>query len=129
MKVLLDTHALLWFALGDDRLPERARDTIDITANGVLVSAASAWEIATKHRIGKLPEAGPFVPDWQVTLEKLQFEDLPVTAEHALRAGLMTLANRDPFDRMILAQALLENAVVVSNEHAWDVTGVQRVWT
>ena len=126
--MLLDTHALLWFALGDERLPQPAYDAMDVTSNEVLVSAASAWEIATEHRIGKLPQAEPFVRDWYGTLNRLKFRDLPVTAEYALRAGRLTIVNRDPFDRMILAQAIVEGAAAVSNERAWDAAGVTRVW-
>lgn len=129
LKLLLDTHALIWFAIGDTRLPQAAREAIEDPLNVVFVSAASAWEIAAKHRKGKLPQASVLVASWATILTTLDLIDLPITSAHAIRSGSIRLANADPFDRMIVAQAHLDGLVVVSNETEWDATGLVRLWT
>ncbi|MDR7035392.1 PIN domain nuclease of toxin-antitoxin system [Methylobacterium sp. BE186] len=92
------------------------------------MSAASAWEIAAKYRKGKLPEASYLVAHWAEILEACGIVDLAVTSRHAFRAGLLTLANADPFDRMIVAQAQSEDLVAASNEADWDHLGIVRLW-
>jgi len=101
MHVLLDTHALLWWLSGDTLLTKSARKTIADTKNGVYVSAASAWEIATKVRLGKLPTAVDLVSDFDGLLARELFQTLSISAEHAIRAGLLPGPHRDPFDRHI----------------------------
>ena len=128
MRVLLDTHALLWWLSGDAALPPHARTVIGDPDNEVFVSAASAWEIATKHRLGKLPGAGPLAVDFAREVEAQGFLPLPITLAHGQDAGALSLLNRDPFDRMLVAQALAERMVLVSNETAFDAAGVVRVW-
>jgi PIN domain nuclease of toxin-antitoxin system len=128
MRVLLDTHAFIWAALGNDRLSERARKTVEAVATEVFVSAASAWEIAVKVRLGKLPGAEVLaadLPDW---LTNLGFQGLPVTVEHGQRAGFLPGDHKDPFDRMLIAQAQAENLVIVSNEKIFDEWHVPRIW-
>lgn len=126
MRLLLDTHALLWWAEDNQALSGKARRAMK-AAEDVYVSAASAWEIATKVRIGKL--------SWQAELGTVtayvlgqQFRQLPVSFEHAERAGGLQIANRDPCDRMLVAQALLEDMTLVSNETSFDASGVRRLW-
>ncbi len=97
-------------------------------ANTVLVSAASAWEIATKVRIGKLPGAVALVADFEGLLVREGFETLAVSVDHAIRAGQLPGAHRDPFDRMLVAQALAENVPLISNEVVFDSFAVRRVW-
>jgi PIN domain nuclease of toxin-antitoxin system len=92
------------------------------------VSAASAWEIATKVRLGKLPIALDLAHDFTAHLERERFETLPVSAEHGIRAGLLPGPHKDPFDRMLIAQALAENLAIVSNDVVFDGYGVKRVW-
>ena len=128
MRVLLDTHALLWWLAGDDALPATARALIADPANEVYVSAASAWEVSTKHRLGKLPGAGPLAVDFAREIEQQGFLPLPITLAEGQDAGALTLALRDPFDRMLIAQALAERMVLVSNETTFDAAGVVRVW-
>lgn len=128
MNVLSDTHALIWYLSGDRSLPPGPRGLFDDDANEVYVSAASAWEITTKHRLGKLPEVNPFADDVQAMIVKHGFIPLPVTMAHAELAGRMAGAHRDPFDRMLIAQALLENLTLVSNETRFDAFGVRRLW-
>jgi PIN domain nuclease of toxin-antitoxin system len=128
VRLLLDTHALIWFLQGDERLPPKAREAIEDADNDVYVSAATAWEIAAKYRKGKLQEAAFLVSDYRNILQEQEMIDLPVNSQHALRSGLLELKNGDPFDRMILAQALIENLVAVSIEEEWTTHGVIRLW-
>lgn len=127
MRLLLDTHALIWFLLGDKKLPPKSRELI-ANADEVFVSAATAWEIATKYRKGRLPEAVFLVADYRTILRDQELIDLPVNSQHALRSGLLGLQNPDPFDRMILAQCLTEDLIAISVEQEWDDHGVVRVW-
>jgi PIN domain nuclease of toxin-antitoxin system len=94
----------------------------------VFVSAASAWEIATKVRVGKLPGLESFAVEFPSRVEQLGFKKLPVTVEHAQRAGLLPGAHRDPFDRMLIAQAKAENMAIISNERLFDAWHVRRIW-
>jgi PIN domain nuclease of toxin-antitoxin system len=98
-----------------------------LSAGGV-VSAASAWEIATKVRIGKLPQAAVFSAEMPRRVEMLGFSPLAVTLEHALRAGQLPGPHKDPFDRMLIAQAQAENLPLISNERVFDAYGVRRIW-
>ncbi|MBP6583809.1 MAG: type II toxin-antitoxin system VapC family toxin [Chromatiaceae bacterium] len=126
--LLLDTHALLWWLDGDHNLSQPARQSIGDAHRVVFVSAASAWEIATKVRIGKLPGAVYVAENFAQILEAHAFQQLPMGVEHARRAGLMPVAHRDPFDRMLIAQAQIEGLILVSNETLFDHFGVQRLW-
>lgn len=126
--LLLDTHALLWWLDGDHNLSQPARQSIGEAHRVVFVSATSAWEIATKVRIGKLPGAVYVAEYFTQILEDQAFQQLPMGVEHARRAGLMPVAHRDPLDRMLIAQAQIEGLILVSNETLFDHFGVQRIW-
>lgn len=128
MKLLLDTHALLWWLAGDLRLSERTRARIADAGSEVYVSAASAWEMATKARLGKLPNADFLVHQLTDYLSHQGFLGLDISVEHTQRAGSLPGAHKDPFDRMLIAQAQAENLVLVSNESVFDRYGVQRLW-
>ena len=128
VRLLLDTHALLWWFAGDEQLPAAARRAIADDANDILVSAASAWEIATKHRLGKLPEAGALALDVGGGIVSQGFEELAITVADGERAGRLPGPHRDPFDRTLAAQALDRNLVLVSNDTAFDHYGVRRLW-
>ncbi len=128
MRLLLDTHALLWWGHQDRRLGARAIAEIGRDSNDVFVSAVSAFEIATKFRIGKLPEAYRLAHDFEREVQQEGFELLSMTAMHARVAGGMSFAHRDPFDRILIAQAQMENMALVSNEAVFDAYGVQRLW-
>lgn len=128
MLVLLDTHALLWWLADDPSLSRRARAAIADVTHGVLVSAVAAWEIATKVRLGKLPTAADLAADLASIVDAEGFEILPISGDHAIRAGLLPGSHKDPFDRMLIAQAQAENLVLVSNEQAFDAYGVRRIW-
>jgi len=128
VRLLLDTHTLLWWLAGDRQLPRRARDAIADNDNAVFVSAASAWEISTKHRLGKLPVVGPLMTDFGAIVAGQGFEALDITLDHGLRAGMLPGPHRDPFDRMLVAQAQAGNLAIVSNDEAFDGFGIIRVW-
>lgn len=128
MQALLDTHALLWWLSDDARLTNSAREIIAEGRNVLFVSAASGWEIATKVRLGKLPSAADLVADFPGRIDREGFQILAITGEHAVRAGLLAGAHKDPFDRMLIAQAQAENMPIVSNERLFDTYGVRRLW-
>ncbi len=128
MRVLLDTHTLLWWLDGDRRLSRTARNRMADPDNIVLVSAASAWEITTKARIGKLPGALAVAEDVAGAVAGQGFSALDITIFHAQRAGRLPGGHRDPFDRMLIAQAQLEDVPIVSNETIFDGYGVTRIW-
>ena len=114
MRILLDTRAFLCWLAGSPRLVETARRAIADDDNDVLISAASAWEIATKYRLGKLPEADALASDIRAAIAGQGFEELPVSVGDAQRAGRLTGSHRDPFDRMLIAQALAHDLAIVS---------------
>jgi PIN domain nuclease of toxin-antitoxin system len=128
MNLLLDTHALLWWQTNDERLSNRARALIGDEMNEVFVSAASAWEIATKQRLGKLDE----VPDAASRFAELVaadgFAHLPITYMHSLRAGGYQIAHRDPFDRILAAQSELEHLLLVTRDSAFELFACKTVW-
>jgi PIN domain nuclease of toxin-antitoxin system len=128
VNVLIDTHVLIWYYDNDRRLSKRAIEIIDDTSNRVLVSAATAWEIATKFRIGKLQDARLLVQDLSKLLDAWQFERLPISLDHGHRAGLLEGAHKDPFDRMIAAQAIVEDLSIVTVDPALAALGAKVVW-
>jgi PIN domain nuclease of toxin-antitoxin system len=128
VRVLLDTHALIWWMTTDSHLSQSARVLIEEKNNTSLVSAVSAWEIATKVRLGRLPAAAGLVENFASDLAQQRIDILAVTAEHGIRAGLLPGPHQDPFDRMLIAQALAENVPIVSNDRALDGYGVRRLW-
>lgn len=128
VKLLLDTHAFLWWLDGDASLSRHARSAISEVSNDVFVSAASAWEISTKHRLGKLPGAALVAADIGAAVEGQGFLALPVSLRHGQAAGALPGSHRDPFDRMIVVQAMLEDMTLVSNERLFDSFGARRLW-
>ena len=128
MRALLDTHALLWWLSDDPALTRAVRKIIADTKNTLVVSAASAWEIATKVRLGKLPTGANLAADFTGYIEREQFQLLSISVEHTLRAGLLPGSHRDPFDRMLIAQAQAENLPILSKEVIFDGYGLRRIW-
>ena len=128
MRILLDTHAFLWWLDGDRRLPKAMRALIADEANAVLVSAASAWEIATKARLGKLPGALDVAADIGGAVASQGFLALSVAILHAQRAGGLAGPLRDPFDRMLIAQSQIEDLPLMSVEPVFDAYNVGRLW-
>ena len=128
MRLLIDTHALLWHLSGDERVSSEARALIADPLNKVLVSAASGWEITTKYRLGKLPQAALIAQDVEGTLTRLGYELLNITMHHAQHAGALPGNHRDPFDRMLAAQAQIEGIAIISGDGAFDGFEVRRLW-
>lgn len=129
MRLLLDTHAFLWWVFADPKLSRAARTAIsDEAQNSVFVSAASAWEITTKYRIGKLSGARVVAEDVSGVITAEGFNPLAVSVLHAERAGGLAGDHRDPFDRMLIAQAISEDLSLVSNERVFEAYGVKRLW-
>ncbi len=128
MKLLLDTHTFIWRAVGSSHLSRRASRAIDDRSNTILVSAASAWEVATKHRLGKMPDGEPIVLRFGATINDLLAEPLPMSVEHSLLAGQFPSSHRDPFDCMLAAQAAVEGAVLVTADPAFADFPVTTYW-
>jgi len=128
LRALLDTHALLWWLSDDPALSQRARKFIAETKNTLIVSAVSAWEIAIKERLGKLPSATDLAADFSGFMEREGFGLLAISADHGIRAGLLPGPHKDPFDRLLVAQAQAENIPIVSNEASFESYGVRRYW-
>ena len=128
MRLLLDTHALIWALAGSRRLSRTARDAIAAPENEILVSSASAMEVATKVRLGKLPEAETLARDFEGALALADYVGLPISISHAAQAGRLAIAHKDPFDRLLIAQAQVERVPLVSNEELFDAFGVERIW-
>ncbi|MFM8495943.1 MAG: type II toxin-antitoxin system VapC family toxin [Planctomycetia bacterium] len=128
MRILLDSHAFLWFILGDQRLSDRARSAIATADTDVLVSPATLWEMAIKVRLGKYALPEPFGPFMESQLAANRFRLLPIEVRHAAILASMPFHHRDPFDRLIVAQALAESIAVVSVDAVFDLYGVARLW-
>jgi PIN domain nuclease of toxin-antitoxin system len=128
MRFLVDTHVLLWWLADDPALPASARRRIEAPDNSVVVSAASAWEIAIKYQLGKLPEAASLLSDFGGYLDNERFDPLPMSLDHAVRAGLLPGPHKDPFDRMLIAQAQAEGLALMSNDVVFDGYKIARLW-
>jgi PIN domain nuclease of toxin-antitoxin system len=128
VRFLLDTHTLLWCFNDSPSLSPRARRLIEDGSNEILVSAVSGWEIATKVRLGKLPTGEELVGELDRYLAQLGCDALPISLDHAVRAGGLVGEHRDPFDRMLIAQAQIENLSIISNDRIFDAYHVKRVW-
>lgn len=128
VKLLLDTHALLWWWTDDKQLSKPARDAMLDESNTVLVSAASVWEISTKFRLGKLPIAKTAIDQFHQLIEADGFEHLPISWQHSMLAGAYVHEHRDPFDRMLAAQNEIENARLVTCDAAFITFNTQVLW-
>jgi PIN domain nuclease of toxin-antitoxin system len=130
VKILLDTHAFLWLIAGDLNLSPTARDIIEAPGNEALLSTASLWEMAIKVSLGKLTLSfeDPFAEAIGGQLRENGVAVLPLEITHVGRVAVMPFHHRDPFDRLIVAQALVENLPIVGRDQAFDNYGVQRIW-
>jgi PIN domain nuclease of toxin-antitoxin system len=128
MGALLDTHALIWWVVGDERISRRLRQRLGHPEEDVFVSAATAWEIATKVRIGKLNVPKALLRDFPNAIEVLGFLPLPITSRHGAEAGQMRSPRCDPFDRILASQARLEGLDLVSCDPAFAALGIKTLW-
>ena len=128
MRLLLDTHALIWWLAADDALSSTARAAMADHENEIFVSAASAWEITTKHRIGKLPEAGLLAADVAGFVTAQGFVELPIAIRHGQLAGSLPGIHKDPFDRILIAQAIAMDMPIISRDEILSAYGIARLW-
>ena len=128
MRLLLDTHAFLWFVLNDPQLSAAARTAISDPLHDVFVSPATFQEVAIKVSIGKYTVPGPLEDFFQRGIKDNDFEVLPIEARHAAQVAALPFHHKDPFDRMLIAQALVEGLTLVSSEGGFDAYGVKRLW-
>lgn len=128
MKLLLDTHAFLWWVTDDKALSGAARTAIADESNIIFVSAATAWEIATKLRLGKLDQAAGACDRFTELIAADGFSLMPIEACHALKAGSYRVAHRDPFDRMLAAQSALEGIQLLTRDPAFKQFGTDVYW-
>jgi len=127
--LLLDTHAYVWSLTDPDRLSDRARTAIEAPSNVVLVSAATAWEMAIKYRAGKWPEAEILLAQHDDLVSRLGAQPLDISAADAIRAGSLDWDHADPFDRMLAAQSLLHQAALLTRDAAFgDLRGLTTIW-
>ncbi len=129
MNLLLDTHTVVWWWADDKRIPAAARAAIASPGNMIYVSAVSAWEIATKNRLGKWPGVERIVEEFDALLRRSRFVPLPVSVSHARLAGTLDFAHRDPFDRMLIAQSRQEQAAMVSADAVFRDQGLDVIWS
>jgi PIN domain nuclease of toxin-antitoxin system len=130
MRLLLDTHVLLWVVSDPARLAAAAVQQIRDPVNELFVSAITPFEITTKHRIGKLPDAGPILAAYTDVLRTLGARELAITSRHGLIAGQLSWDHRDPFDRILAAQSIIENIPLVTSDAVFSTLGgVRTVWT
>ena len=128
LKLLLDTHAFLWWLAGDRATSPTARTAIADESNAVFVSAATAWEITTKFRLDKLPGVAAIAADLGAVHDAQRFIPISILFIHDQLAGALPGPLRDPFDRMLIAQAMHDDTVLVSNEEVFGAYGVRRLW-
>ena len=128
MRILLDTHTIIWLMNDDPRLGSAARAAIASPANPVFASAASVWEAATKFRLGKFPQAALLVDNPRRILEAMEIDSISISLDHARLAGSFAQAHKDPFDRILAAQALLESLTLASIDPVFDSFSVTRLW-
>lgn len=129
MTILLDTHAFLWFVAGDERLPVAARKAVETPQNRVLLSIASLWEMAIKISLGRLMLVQPFDLFIRTQLEINNIDLLDIKVAHLSELLQLPFHHRDPFDRLLVAQARVEKLVVASGDVVLDAYGVQRLWS
>lgn len=128
MKILLDSHALVWYLRGDKRLSRKARAIADDPESQVFISAVCAWEIAAKVNRGRWPEAAQIADSLQEITMAQAFTALPITIVHARVAGFLSVRHRDPFDRMLAAQSQIESMPLVTADPAFRAFGTSVIW-
>jgi PIN domain nuclease of toxin-antitoxin system len=128
VRYLLDTHALFWWGYFPELLPSRIKEIVGDPDARVLASAVSAYEMSYKHHRGRWPEVQPLIGAFEEVVAAEGFELLPLSARHAIRAGSYGPEHRDPFDRMLVAQAVVEGLTLVSKDRGLSGMGAEVVW-
>jgi PIN domain nuclease of toxin-antitoxin system len=128
LRFLLDSHSLLWFLVGAQNLSSKAREVIEDPDHDIVVSIASLWEIGIKHSLGKLTIQGSFEETFPRQLEINSIDLLEIGMEHVRQVVSLPYHHRDPFDRILVAQALVEKIPIVSRDPALDAYGILRIW-
>lgn len=128
LRLLLDTHTLIWALIAPGRLSDLVRQLLMTPGNTPLVSAVSVYEIGQKHRLGKWPEAATFVADVRGSMASIGALELPLAVEHARIAASSPWLHRDPFDRLLGAQALVERVPLVTRDPQFARFGVETIW-
>jgi PIN domain nuclease of toxin-antitoxin system len=129
MRILLDTHTFYWMVDHPENLGKRARQLIEDPTNELYLSAATIWEISTKHHIGKFPAGDILIANLRKLLDKLKLQTLDMTIEHASISGSLDWAHRDPFDRMLAAQCIAEGLTLASKDSTFaDLNAIEVVW-
>ncbi|MGC2111277.1 MAG: type II toxin-antitoxin system VapC family toxin [Candidatus Korobacteraceae bacterium] len=127
MRILADTHALLWWWKTPQQLSAVAKRAMESDSNMILISAAVAWEIAIKTKTGRI-NFDAVLARWDDLLAEDNFTELPIVSEHGIRAGQLPLHHRDPFDRLLAAQAQSQDLPILSADRIFDAYGVRRIW-
>jgi PIN domain nuclease of toxin-antitoxin system len=128
MKFLLDTHAFVWLVGDETRFRPITRASLGDVGNELYLSVASLWEMATKARLGRFPEAIDLLHDLDDILERFEIKTIPISRSHAMEAGMLPGPHRDPFDRMLIAQSILERMPIVTKDAAFDNYNVKVIW-
>lgn len=128
MRLLLDSQAFLWWQSADARLSRKAKRAIAEEQNAVMFLVASGWELAIKREAGKLIGHESLLDNIESELDRQDIEVLPITLAFSLRAAALPAHHKDPFDRMLIAQAQAENVAIVSNDGVFDLYGIRRIW-
>lgn len=125
---LLDTHVLLWWLFDDPKLSKHAKNAIISSDSRIFISSVSGWEISIKHHLGKMPHVGHLLKELPRYIRRERFEILPISFEHGLVAGSLGGKHKDPFDRMLIAQARIEELTLISNDKIFKKNKVQLLW-
>ncbi len=128
MKIIIDTQSLIWLAENNPNLSAKARQAIENTANQCFVSLASFWEMSIKMNLGKLAVKGLSLSEFMQEIDETTVQTLGISKAHILQNGTLPFHHRDPFDRLIISQSLVENMQIVSNDEAFDAYGITRIW-
>ncbi len=128
MKVLLDTHTVIWWFAGSPRLSRKVSQLLGDDTTSVYVSAVSAWEISVKERAGKLSVSRDLLEDFDNTMSSQNFQPLAISTRHAFQGGRFTSSHKDPFDRLLAAQALEENLTLITGDKKMGGFGVSILW-
>lgn len=128
MNILVDTQAIIWYAENNPALSKNARQAMDDASNTCSVSMASFWEMSIKINLGKLNVKGLSLDEFMQEVEENGFSFLEISKEHIIKNGSLPLYHRDPFDRLIIAQALVEDCYIITSDDAFDAYGVKRIW-